>query len=46
MNETANQKDASSETELHLMSKELEEAANEFLSKMAELETLLCLVDE
>jgi hypothetical protein len=31
---------------LHLLSKELEDATNEFLLKMAELEKLLPLIDE
>jgi hypothetical protein len=31
---------------LHLLSKELEDATNEFLFKMAELEKLLPLIDE
>lgn len=31
---------------LHLLSKELEDAANEFLSKVEELEKLLPLVNE
>jgi hypothetical protein len=37
---------ATSDKRLHLLSKELEEAAEEFLSKMAELEKLLVLVEE
>jgi len=37
---------ATSDHRLHLLSEELEEAAEEFLSKMAELEKLLVLVDE
>lgn len=35
-----------SEQRLHLLSKELEDAAQEFLDKIAELEKLLDLVDE
>ncbi len=31
---------------LHLLSKELEDATNEFLFKMSELEKLLPLIDE
>jgi hypothetical protein len=35
-----------SEERLHLLSKELEEATQQFLSKMAELEKLLVFVEE
>jgi hypothetical protein len=37
---------ATSEQRLHLLSKELEEATEQFLSKMEELEKLLVFVDE
>jgi hypothetical protein len=37
---------ATPDRKLHLLSEELEEAAEEFLSKMAELEKLLVLVEE
>jgi hypothetical protein len=39
-------KETSTSPRLHLLSKELEEATNEFLFKMAELEKLLPLIDE
>jgi hypothetical protein len=39
-------KETSTSPRLHLLSKELEEATNEFLVKMAELEKLLPLIDE
>jgi hypothetical protein len=40
------QKETSTSPRLHLLCKELEEATNEFLFKMAELEKLLPLIDE
>lgn len=45
MNDTATKK-MDSEERLTLLSKELEDATNHFLSKMAELEKLLVLVEE
>jgi hypothetical protein len=39
-------KETSTSPRLHLLSKELEDATNEFLFKMAELEKLLPLIDE
>jgi hypothetical protein len=35
-----------SDERLHLLSKEIEEAANLFLTKLEELEQLLCFIDE
>lgn len=46
MNETATEKEASSEAPVHLLSEELEEAINKFLLKMEELERMLSMVDE
>lgn len=46
MNETATEKEASSEVPMHLMSEELEEAINKFLLKIEELEGMLSMVDE
>jgi hypothetical protein len=46
MSETTNQDDTSVNTQLHLMSEELEEATNKFLLEIAELEKLLCQVEE
>ncbi len=47
MSETANQGETKSvSTRVHLMSEELEEATNKFLMKIAELEKLLCQVEE
>lgn len=40
------EKKTSTNLRLHLLSKELEDATNEFLLKMAELEKLLPLIDE
>ncbi|MBI4964772.1 MAG: hypothetical protein HY913_15960 [Desulfomonile tiedjei] len=40
------QQTATSEHRLHLLSKELEEATEQFLSKMAELEKLLVFIEE
>ncbi len=39
-------KEMSASRRLHLLSKELEDATNEFLLKMAELEKLLPLIEE
>jgi hypothetical protein len=39
-------KETSTSPRLHLLSKELEDATNEFLFKMAELEKLLPFIDE
>jgi hypothetical protein len=39
-------KEESTSLKLHLLSKELEDATNEFLFKMSELEKLLPLIDE
>ncbi len=39
-------KEISISPRLHLLSKELEDATNEFLFKMSELEKLLPLIDE
>lgn len=41
-----NQQEPLSEQRLQLLSKELQDAAQEFLEKIAELEKLLDLVDE
>ncbi len=47
MNETSKAEDkSSSDMPVHLLSEELEEATNRFLSKMEELEKLLSMVDE
>ena len=43
---TENQQEALSEQRLQLLSKELQDAAEEFIEKIAELEKLLALVDE
>ncbi len=44
--QSTEKKETSTSPRLHLLSKELEEATNEFLFKMAELEKLLPLIDE
>jgi hypothetical protein len=43
---TTEKKEKSTSLRLHLLSKELEDATNEFLFKMSELEKLLPLIDE
>jgi hypothetical protein len=44
--QTAEKQEPSTHLRLHLLSKELEDATNEFLFKMSELEKLLPLIDE
>ena len=44
--QTTEKKETSTSPRLHLLSKELEDAANEFLFKMSELEKLLPFIDE
>ena len=47
MNETSKIEDKScSDMPVHLLSEELEEATNKFISKIEELEKLLSMVDE
>ncbi|MGB6063670.1 MAG: hypothetical protein WBG50_02615 [Desulfomonilaceae bacterium] len=47
MSEQATQKqETPGDIRLHLLSKELEDATNEFLFKISELEKLLPLIDE
>lgn len=47
MNETAQvNEETASEKTLHLMSKELEEAAVQFLARIEQLEKLLVLIEE
>jgi hypothetical protein len=46
VSETAEKETLSVDTRIHLLSQELEEATNKFLSQISELEKLLCQVDE